>query len=208
MTLSMDNVSNLIAYRRLAPVYDLFFGPIFEPGRRRAMQRLACVPGDRVLELGVGTGLALPLYPEGVDVLGVDFSEVMLAKARMRIERLGLKGRTLERQDAMALTLPDAAFDKVIALYITSVVPDPLRLMAEMRRVCRPGGDLLLVNHFSGDSKAARAFERIVAPLCPMLGFRPDLGLASLLKAAAWEGAVVEKVNLLGYWRLIHLKNV
>jgi phosphatidylethanolamine/phosphatidyl-N-methylethanolamine N-methyltransferase len=204
----MDNALNLAAYRRLAPVYDLFFGPIFEQGRRRAIQRLACVPGDKVLELGVGTGLALPLYPDGVEVLGVDFSEVMMAKARARIVRLGLKQRSLERQDAMALTLPDAAFDKVLALYITSVVPDPLRLMAEMRRVCKPGGDLLLVNHFSGGSKAARAFERFIAPICPMLGFRPDLELASLLKAAGWEGAVVERVNLLGYWRLIHLKNV
>ena len=204
----MDNASNLIAYRRLAPWYDLVMGQLFEDGRQRAMQRLACRPGDKVLELGVGTGLALPLYPAGVEVLGVDLSESMLAKASARIAKLGLKGRSVAAMDAMQLSLPDASFDKVTALYIASVVPDPQRMIREMKRVCKPGGDLILVNHFSSSSKGGQRFERLIAPICPSLGFRPDLELGSLLDQAGWQGAAIERVNAFGYWRLIHARNI
>ena len=204
----MDNTSNLIAYRRLAPWYDIVMGELFEDGRKRAMERLACQPGDKVLELGVGTGLALPLYPAGVEVLGVDLSESMLARAQKRIERLGLKDRSVARMDAMDLSaLPDASFDKVTALYIASVVPDPQRMIREMKRVCKAGCDLLLVNHFSSLSKGGQAFERFIAPICPSLGFRPDLELESLLEQADWQTAHIERVNAFGYWRLIHALN-
>jgi phosphatidylethanolamine/phosphatidyl-N-methylethanolamine N-methyltransferase len=203
----MDNSSNIIAYRRLAPWYDLVMGQVFEDGRKRAMQRLDCKPGDKVLELGVGTGLALPLYPAGVKVLGVDLSESMLAKAKARIAKLGLKDRSVACMDAMQLTLPDDSFDKVTALYIASVVPDPQRMIREMKRVCKPGGELLLVNHFSSGSKAGQLFERLIAPICPALGFRPDLDLQPMLRQAGWELAVIERVNAFGYWRLIHARN-
>jgi phosphatidylethanolamine/phosphatidyl-N-methylethanolamine N-methyltransferase len=206
--MDMDNTSNLVAYRRLAPWYDLVMGEVFEDGRKRAMERLACQPGDKVLELGVGTGLALPLYPAGVEVLGVDLSESMLARARRRMAHLKLQHKEVVCMDAMDLKLPDASFDKVTALYIASVVPDPQRMIREMKRVCKPGGDLLMVNHFSSYSKAGQIFERFIAPICPSLGFRPDLELQPLLKQADWEGAHIERVNAFGYWRLIHARNV
>jgi phosphatidylethanolamine/phosphatidyl-N-methylethanolamine N-methyltransferase len=203
----MENNAVVSTYRRLTPAYDLVFGPVLGPGRRRAIQKLNLKAGDRVLELGVGTGLTLPLYPDKVEVTGVDLSPSMLRKARRRAKKLGLGHVQLAPMDAMALNLPDAAFDKVLALYVASVVPDPLRLLREMRRVCRPGGDLLLVNHFSSDSRFLRRMERLLRPLGRGLSFHTDLALPPLLQAADLEHATVEKVNAFGYWRLVHAVN-
>lgn len=199
----MDHQSITSAYRRYAPVYDLLFGSVFEPGRRRLVQALACREGESILEVGVGTGLSLPHYPRHAQVTGVDLSPHMLERAHARVQRHGLDNVRLMAMDAQSLSFPDASFDKVAALYVASVVPDPAAMMRELRRVCRPGGEVLVVNHFSRDEGWQQSLERGLAPLARSLGFRPLFPLDNFVAEAGMELADVRPVNLFGYWTLL-----
>lgn len=199
----MDHQSITSAYRRYAPVYDLLFGSVFEPGRRRLVQALACREGESILEVGVGTGLSLPHYPRHAQVTGVDLSPHMLERAHARVRRHTLDNVRLMAMDAQSLSFPDASFDKVAALYVASVVPDPAAMMRELRRVCRPGGEVLVVNHFSRDEGWQQALERGLAPLARSLGFRPLFPLDSFVAEAGMELADLRPVNLFGYWTLL-----
>ena len=126
-------------YSRLSSHYDLLFDKVFQSGREQAIRAMELRPGERVLEVGVGTGLALPLYPRTVEVVGIDLSEGMLEEARDRINRLGLRHVSVLRMDASALQFQEAAFDAVLAPYVISVVSDPRRVLAEMKRVSGQG---------------------------------------------------------------------
>jgi phosphatidylethanolamine/phosphatidyl-N-methylethanolamine N-methyltransferase len=165
-------------------------------------------PGDAVLEVGVGTGLSLPLYPSFVRVTGIDVSREMLDRSRQRVVRQELSqvSATLE-MDAQAMSFADSHFDKVVAMYVVSVVPDPLRLLAEMRRVCKPGGDILIVNHFRSPNPLLGGMESMLAPLSRLAGFRPDLELEPLLAAAGLEVVEIRSTNLFGYWKMIRCRN-
>src|SRR5262245_60257224 len=116
-------------YSVLARVYDGFFDWALGPGRRRAVEKLPIRAGDRVLEIGVGTGLSLPLYPEHAEVTGIDISGAMLDRAVCRLEALGRAGVFLRRMDARSLAFRDGRFDHVLAPYVISVVPEPERVM-------------------------------------------------------------------------------
>jgi phosphatidylethanolamine/phosphatidyl-N-methylethanolamine N-methyltransferase len=181
-------------YARWAPVYDRTFGVVTQAGRRRAVERLNA-QGGRVLEVGVGTGLALPLYGPGVEVTGIDFSEEMLAKARAKVAELGLsRVAALRQMDARALDFPDAAFDGVAAMHILSVVPEPERVMAEIARVLKPGGMVMVTNHFARTSGALATVERLAAPLSDLLGWHSDFDRARILGEPSLS--VVEEVSL------------
>ena len=181
-------------YARWAPVYDRTFGVVTQAGRRRAVDRLNA-HGGRVLEVGVGTGLALPLYGPGVEVTGIDFSEEMLAKAEAKVAELGLsRVAALRQMDARALDFPDAAFDGVAAMHILSVVPEPERVMAEIARVLKPGGMVVVTNHFARTSGALATVERVAAPLSDLLGWHSDFDRARILGEPSLS--VVEEVSL------------
>jgi phosphatidylethanolamine/phosphatidyl-N-methylethanolamine N-methyltransferase len=204
----MDTEAVLATYRRYAPRYDFYFGALFQPGRCSLIARMNCRPGERVLEVGVGTGLSLPMYPAGVEVTGIDLSEAMLARARARRARHRLGNVTALRcMDAQAMQFADDSFDKVVAMYVVSVAPDPVRLLDEMRRVCKPSGELYLVNHFHRVRGVVGAFERLGAPLSRRLGFRPDFSLERLVREARLEVIEQSPVNLFGYWTLLRLRN-
>ena len=192
-----------IAYQRHSHVYDALFGPVLQPGREQAIRRMECLPGERVLEVGVGTGLSLPLYPWGVRVVGVDLSMPMLGKARPRAAETGVG---IAAMDAGQLGFADATFDKVVAMYVASVVPDPAALVREMRRVCRSDDGLYFVNHFATTRPLLGAVERLLVPLSRKLGFRPDFSFEGFLAGTGLE--VVERwpVGPLGYWSLLHAR--
>lgn len=170
------------SYARWAPVYDRTFGAVTNAGRRRATG-FANQVGGSVLEVGVGTGLALPFYAPHMQVTGVDFSEDMLAKARQKVREQRLRQvRALQQMDARDLAFPDQSFDSVCAMHILSVVPEPERVMAEMARVCRVGGHVLITNHFAAEGKGLMArVERLFAPLSDLLGWHSDFERARAL---------------------------
>src|ERR1041385_7367236 len=135
-------------YENIAWFYDFTFGPALHPGRVDAIKRMGIKAGDRVLEVGVGTGINAPLYPSDCSVTGVDFSSSMLEKARERIARKGVRNVRLLQMDAANMKFADDTFDIVYAPYVISVVPDPVAVTREMQRVCRPGGRIVILNHF------------------------------------------------------------
>lgn len=165
------------AYARWAPVYDNTFGRITTAGRRAAVERVNALPDARVLEVGVGTGIALAHYRTGHRVTGIDLSAEMLAKARARVTRERLSHvEAIHEMDAAAMDLPDASFDVAVAMFVMTVVPDPQAVLDELARVVRPGGTVLFINHFSrapGDRTALARLERAAAPLGQTLGWRP-----------------------------------
>ena len=169
------------SYRRWAPVYDTTFGAITGAGRRRAVAYVNTRPG-RVLEVGVGTGLALPGYDPQLELTGIDYSEEMLAKARAKVAAKGLtQVRELRQMDARTLDFADASFDTVVAMYLVSVVPEPERVVAEMARVCKPGGEVVIVGHFARDTGLLSVLERGFAPLANLIGWHSDFDRARVM---------------------------
>lgn len=196
------------AYRRYAHLYDVIFGPVLHPGRKIVVESLDCQPGDRILEVGVGTGLSLPLYPQHVRVTGIDISREMLAKARARVTEGGLAHvEGVIEMDAENMQFADSSFDKVVAMYVASVVSDPVRLVDEMRRVCRPGGEIVIVNHFRSRNPVVKTFEGTLAPLSKVLGFHPDLELDDFLAATELEVVKTTRANMFGYWKILTCRN-
>jgi phosphatidylethanolamine/phosphatidyl-N-methylethanolamine N-methyltransferase len=169
------------SYARWAPVYDRTFGAITQRGRRAAVEHINA-RGGSVLEVGVGTGLALPFYAPELSVTGIDFSAEMLAKAEAKVKAFGLSHvKTLRRMDARQLDFPDASFDSVAAMHIVSVVPEPERVMAEIARVLKPGGQAVITNHFARERGFLAFLERIAAPLENLLGWHSDFRKSRIL---------------------------
>ena len=194
-------------YRRYAPSYDFYFGAVLQPGRRKVIERMNCRPGQRILEVGVGTGLSLSLYPRDVHVTGIDVSREMLARAHDRVAAMHLDNVTLHCMDAEGMTFPDDSFDKVVAMYVVSVVPSPGRLVAEMRRVCKPGANLYVVNHFRQSNPVVSMLERMMAPFSRLVGFHPDFSLEHFVEQTGFTAAEQIPVNLFGYWTLLRARN-
>ena len=199
--IDIDDVRS--AYRRHSRFYDASFGALLQSSRVRVVERMRCRRGERVLEVGVGTGISIPLYPKGVHVVGVDLSEEMLAQARPRAEEAGAG---LAVMDAERLAFADGSFDKVVAMYVASVVPHPGRLVAEMRRVCRSSDGLFFVNHFASASPIVAAGERLFAPLAGVLGFRPDFSFDGFVRDGQLEVVEREPAGPLGYWTFLRAR--
>jgi len=190
-------------YEKLASVYDLAFGPTLQQGRVRAIARMAIQPGERVLEVGVGTGINLSLYPKACSVTAIDFSSSMLEKARDRVSRMGLRSLRLLQMDAADLRFADGSFDIVYAPYLISVVPDPVKVACEMRRVCRSGGRIIFLNHFLSANAVVSRLERLISPFTIHIGFKADLDLPAFLSQTELRPVSIEKVNVPRIWSLV-----
>jgi len=170
------------SYARWAPVYDRTFGAITNVGRRRAVQYINGLQGT-VLEVGVGTGLSLPHYKSDLQVTGIDFSTDMLAKAQGRVQQLNLKHvAELRQMDARVLDFSDASFDTIAAMHVLSVVPEPEKVMAEIARVVKPRGRVVITNHFVRKRGVLAFLERISAPFANVLGWHSDFELETILQ--------------------------
>ena len=190
-------------YENIAWFYDITFGPVLHPGRVDAIERMGIKPGDRVLEVGVGTGINTALYPSDCAVTGIDFSGPMLEKAHDRIARKGVRNVRLMQMDAQNMTFADDSFDIVYAPYVISVVPDPVAVTREMFRVCRPGGKIIILNHFRSKSRLGSWLEKVIAPFTLYLGFKSDLDLPAFLVQANLKPVSIEKVNIPRIWSLV-----
>jgi phosphatidylethanolamine/phosphatidyl-N-methylethanolamine N-methyltransferase len=194
-------------YEKMASVYDLFFGLTLHHGRAKAIRRMAINPSDEILEVGVGTGIGLPLYPRQCSVTAIDLSDGMLERARGRVREHKLRNVRLMQMDATELEFPDNSFDIVYAPYFISCVPDPLAVAREMRRVCRRDGRLVFLNHFLSNSAIASKIERAIAPLTVHLGFKSDFDLPAFLAQTGLRAASIEKVNFPRIWSLVICPN-
>jgi phosphatidylethanolamine/phosphatidyl-N-methylethanolamine N-methyltransferase len=193
-------------YSVLARIYDDSFDWALGPGRRWAVQRMPIEAGQRVLEVGVGTGLSLPHYPADCTVTGIDISEEMLDRARDRADELQSDNADLRLMDAYDLSFGDATFDHVLAPYVISVVPEPARVMEEIRRVCKPGGWVVVVNHFLHSRQPLGLVERALTPATQWIGFRMDLPLEVVTETPGLDVVEVEGVNLLKLWHAVVLR--
>ena len=205
-SMQLDRRDVVGAYRRYAPIYDRLFGAVLDPGRRLLGDQVRSLAPERLLEVGVGTGLMLARYPESTKVVGIDFSEEMLEVARRRALALGPRRIDLLRVDAEESGFDDGSFDCVVLPYVLSVTPDPARLMREVRRVCRRGGSIFVLNHFSG-SRTWQALEQLVRPLAARIGFRSDFSYDEHIARHGCDVTDVRKVNIFGLSSLVTIRN-
>jgi phosphatidylethanolamine/phosphatidyl-N-methylethanolamine N-methyltransferase len=194
------------AYEFWAPAYDFIFDWIFAPGRAAAIAHLDIRRHDSVLEVGVGTGLNLPLYPGTCRLTGIDLSQEMLDKAVERAQTVTMDVN-LKMMDATSMDFGDNEFDRALATYTISAVPDPIAVLREMRRVVKPGGILVILNHFRSERRLWGMAEDLVAPVCTRLGWKSNLAMGPLLREVGLTPELVTAVNMFNGWRLVKCVN-
>jgi phosphatidylethanolamine/phosphatidyl-N-methylethanolamine N-methyltransferase len=205
---ALDAAAIRDAYRRWSSFYDVVFGGVSSAGRKRAATLVNGLPGRAVLEVGVGTGLALPRYNSDKQIIGIDLSADMLALARRRVANLGLRNvEGLREMDAEATDFADGQFDTAVAMFVASVVPNPRRLLTELRRVVRPGGNILLVNHFAAEGGPRWWVERAMAPASRRLGWHPDFAMKALFDPEDIAAIETSQVPPFGIFTLVRLPN-
>ena len=183
------------AYARWAPVYDIIYDKLTEPAARCAVEA-AMASGPRILEAGVGTGLSLGYYRPGIEVHGIDLSEDMLRRARDKVIKRGLTHvRSLQVMDVRRLGYADETFDAVAAQFLITLVPSPEHALTEFARVLRPGGEIILVNHFGQTEGPIARLEAAVAPLCSRIGWSSDFKV-SRVEAWARSTGLAEMVEV------------
>jgi phosphatidylethanolamine/phosphatidyl-N-methylethanolamine N-methyltransferase len=168
-------------YYEFSHFYDAFFGRVFYPRIAKVIRSLGIEGGAKVLEIGVGTGLSFDAYPRHSQVLGIDLAPDMLEKAQERIDRNDWRHISVEQGDALALRFPDDSFDYVMAFHVVSVVPDAKQLMAEAQRVCRPGGRIVVINHFRSENRKVARLQHSIDPMTRKLGWTTSLYLRDIL---------------------------
>ena len=204
----MDADDVRAAYQRQARTYDSLFGLVSRQARQEAIAAVNRLPAETVLEVGVGTGLALPHYTPEKRITGIDLSHHMLEQARERVAALGLHHvEALLEMDAQATSFPAASFDAAVAMFVASVVPDPHLLVRELRRVVKPGGTILFVNHFAREHGPIWWAERALAPASSLLGWHPDFRLGHIFTPADLATAKIRELRPLGLFRLVELPN-
>lgn len=205
MTLQSEEIKKI--YGGYSGAYDFIFKGFFYPRIKHAIETMHIKPGDKILDVGVGTGLSLQLYPEYCKVTGIDLSAGMLKEARKKLDRHGIKNVTLIEMDASNLAFEDDAFDHVISTHVISVVPDPIKVIAEMKRVCKNEGNIVLVNHFQSPNKYMAKFDEFISPLTKKVGWRTDLSLERLIRDTNLDVRSQYKMNKIDLWKVVWAVN-
>lgn len=178
-------------YSEFAPLYDKVFGKIFYNRLEYVIENLGIPPGAKVLEVGAGTGTSFPAYPAHCEITGVDLAPDMLARARQKIEENNWSHLQVLEMNALDLKFPDNTFDYVMAFHVVTVVPDPVRMIQEAKRVCKPGGRIVIVNHFTSDVPVLGSVTQALDPITRLLGWRTDLRLKPFIETT---GLTVERM--------------
>jgi phosphatidylethanolamine/phosphatidyl-N-methylethanolamine N-methyltransferase len=169
-------------YSHLTPAYEMLFPLLVRKRIWSAIEQLQLTAGSEVLEVGVGTGASLPAYPSDVRVTGIDLSAEMLAVAEKKIQQQQWSHIEVGRGNAEELDFADASFDCVTSFHTISVVSRPDRMMEEIVRVLRPGGQVLVINHFRSPRPWLANMIDQADPLTRRFGWRTDLDCQSVVE--------------------------
>ncbi|OFZ16200.1 MAG: hypothetical protein A2Z20_00095 [Bdellovibrionales bacterium RBG_16_40_8] len=206
MGLDLSSVQQ--AYKRWAKYYNFYFGWAFHPGRQTAVELVDAKPGTRVLEVGVGTGLSLNLYPKDIHIVGIDISPEMLKLAHELVDEEKLSNvEALHIMNVEDMQLPDDSFDAVVAMYVATVVPDPKKFVNEMKRVCKPNGKIIILNHFNDSKKLFGKAANLLTPFSKFIGFRPNLSLEEFLEKTGVIFSNKISINMFSLWTILVIKN-
>jgi phosphatidylethanolamine/phosphatidyl-N-methylethanolamine N-methyltransferase len=190
-------------YSDFAPLYDKTFGKIFSSRLRSVIEALEIPLGARVLEVGAGTGTSFPAYPNHCEVTGIDLAPDMLARAQDKILENGWTHLKVMEMNALDLKFPDNSFDYVMAFHVVTVVPDPILMIQEAKRVCKPGGKIVVVNHFTSTSPLLGFLTEAVDPVTRRLGWSTKLRLKPFVKDAGLEIAEIYKLSKLSLYTVL-----
>ena len=182
-------------YSEFAPLYDKIFGKIFYNRLEYVIENLGIPPGAKVLEVGAGTGTSFPAYPLHCEITGVDLAPDMLARARPKIQENGWSHLQVMEMNALDLKFPDNTFDYVMAFHVVTVVPDPVRMIAEAKRVCKPGGRIVIVNHFTSENLVLGSLTQALDPITRWLGWRTDLRLKPFIEDTGLRTEKIYKLS-------------
>jgi phosphatidylethanolamine/phosphatidyl-N-methylethanolamine N-methyltransferase len=205
--MGMQEHSTRIIYNIQSHFYDNIAANMIRKRQRDAISRMHIKPGDRLLDIGIGTGVALESYPRDCRVTGIDISEGMLAKAQERIAKNNFTNASLAIADAMFLPFKDNSFDHILVSMVVTVVSDPVRLLEHMKRVGKPGCRIVIINHFQSGFRLMGWIEKILCPFFTKVGWKSDLNLHELLKAAKLEVDFRYKLRNIDFWDVIFLRN-
>jgi len=201
----VENIKRI--YTKYSDSYDFIFKKLFQPRIARVIAQMGIQPGDHVLEVGVGTGLSFPFYPDYCRVTGVDLCYDMLEKAQGKIRRNNFSHIQLKAMDAAALGFEDNSFDFVLAAFVISVVPDPIQVVSEIKRVCKDQARIAIVNHFKSQNKFVGILEELVNPLCTRIGWKSNLELEYLIEKSNLKVDRVTKWKKNDLWTMIFAVN-
>ena len=194
-------------YSRYAEVYDFIFAQSFFPRIRMGLEKIGIRAGDTIIEVGVGTGLSLPLYPPSCKVVGIDITRKMLTKAKEKKEKYGLHHVSLFEMDAENITFADNSFDHAVVPFIVSVVPDPVRMMSEIRRITRKDGKIIVINHFSSRNAMLAKLEKLFSPVFLRLGWKAAVPIELLANHCNLCIEDISKKYRLDPWFIINATN-
>lgn len=203
----MQEHSTRTIYDIWAHFYDATMGRGVQRRQQLAIDRMRIQPGERILDVGIGTGLSLEMYPRHARVTGIDISEGMLGKAQARINQYDFDFARLAVADALHLPFADGAFDHIFVTHVITVVSDPIRLIEEMRRVCKVGGKIVIVNHFLSGNRVAAALEKMLRPICEKIGWRSDLSLEYLIEQTGLPVDYRYKLDTVDVWETVFVTN-
>ena len=203
----MDREQVRTIYGKYSSVYDLFFSPLFSPRIKMGLNRSGIQKGDRVLEVGVGTGISLGLYPKSCTVVGVDVTRKMLEKAQEKKTAMQLDNVQLMEMDGENLTFADDSFDHSVAAFVVTVVPNPEKMVAEMKRVTKKNGSILILNHFCAKNGVLLKLEKLFSPLCERWGWRSDVSTNLLSNHCNLHIREIFKKTRLDPWSIVIATN-
>jgi len=203
----MQERTTRIIYNIWSHFYDALLTKLVQRRQEQAIARMELGPGEWLLDIGIGTGLSLAFYPRDVNVVGLDISEGMLARARERIDETNLSLARLTLADAMTLPFEDDSFDHILVSHVITVVSDPVKLVDEIRRVGKPGCRIVVINHFQSGNSMVALFEKWLCPLCQKIGWRSDLSLEDLMVKTGLDVDFRYKLDSVDLWETVFITN-